>query len=47
MRHLPEICISICGAVGLVSVVVLPWVVRLVRRAPEYVTLWPRGEEAG
>mgnify|MGYP000890566587 FL=1 len=39
MRHLPEICISVCGAIGLVAVVLLPWLLRSARRGRDYVTV--------
>lgn len=39
MRHLPEICISVCGAIALVAVVLLPWALRTARRGRDYVTV--------
>ena len=39
MQQVPDICISICGAVVLVSVPLLLGMVRMLRRAPQYVTL--------
>ena len=36
MRHLPEICVSVCGAVALVAVALLPWALR---RGRDYVTV--------
>ena len=34
MKQLPEICVSLCGAVGLVAAVLLPAMVRALRNAP-------------
>jgi len=39
MQNVPELCISICGAVMLVSVPLLLGMIRMLRRAPQYVTL--------
>ena len=38
MRHLPEICITLCGAI-IPAALLLAW---LIRRAPEYITVWPQ-----
>ena len=35
MRHLPQLCISICGAI-IPAALLLAW---LIRRAPEYITV--------
>ena len=42
MHNVPEICVSVCGAVVLAMLVVLPWMIRALRNAPDYVTVWPR-----
>lgn len=34
MRHIPEICISLCGAVWIVSLVLLPFIMRTAWGAP-------------
>lgn len=39
MRHLPDICISICGAVALVALALLPWLWRTMWRGRDYVTV--------
>ena len=39
MQHVPEVCISTCGAVGLVGVALLPWALRVMRRGRDYVTI--------
>lgn len=40
MRHLPELCVSVCGAVALVAVTLAlsPWALRTMRRGKDYVT---------
>lgn len=45
MQHVPEVCVSVCGAAGLVFLALLPWALRTVRRGREYVTL--QGREKG
>ena len=37
MSNVPEVCGSVCGALALVGLVVLPALVRMLRNAPEYV----------
>ena len=38
MQNVPELCISVCGAAALVGAVLLG-MIRMLRRAPQYVTL--------
>lgn len=39
MSNVPEICYSICGAVALVALALLPWALRTARRGRDYVTV--------
>lgn len=34
MSNVPEVCVSVCGALALVGLVVLPALVRMLRNAP-------------
>ena len=39
MQNVPELCISVCGAAALVGAVLLWGMIRMLRRAPQYVAL--------